>query len=358
MNNSMSLEHNVIKEDDIGVNDIVLGRGGKTYMHSGNEALRQLAISLAPTYLVSSKSIKSQFSRDMVDFVRSKDPPGRFLKRSKKRDEFEEIDFMAAREKTSQFLRDAARDLKSSRKDTDKNCTSDTNKIISTTTTQETTHLSSSHSSPIHVSDNDEDQDLEPLPSTGEYLETASDSETKIDPLPISTLTQPVVNEHHNDNNHYSYHECVHPNHNMTLASSDEDLSRQTTTYYHSFTPRPFDNHIVNNNMYHSSWYNPNASHEAYYQNGTVYHEETQTPVHSNSVVHDYSPQNSHSNISDTYNSEEQGNSKRFVFDGAREFSSQKNCETEEMHIDDLFYCHSVSRSIDSLDSFIQPVCF
>jgi hypothetical protein len=91
----------------IGPNDVLLGRGGYNYKHSGNESFRELAKSLAQRYMISSKTEKSRISKEMVNNVLKKDPPGRFLKRIKE-GVYEEVGFIVAREKASQCLRDAS----------------------------------------------------------------------------------------------------------------------------------------------------------------------------------------------------------------------------------------------------------
>ena len=103
----------IVKKIEIHENDIILGRGGSHHKYAGNQFLRDLAASLAPTYIRSSKREKSRFSRLMVDIVTQKEPPGRFLKHVVgKNDVFEEVHHSCAREKTSQCLRDAARSFK------------------------------------------------------------------------------------------------------------------------------------------------------------------------------------------------------------------------------------------------------
>ena len=102
----------IVKRKQIHRNDIILGRGGALYKHAGNQFLRDLATSLAPTYIHSSKGEKSRLSRQMVDIVTSQEPPGRFLKLVVgTNNTFEEVHCSVAREKTSQCLRDAVKSL-------------------------------------------------------------------------------------------------------------------------------------------------------------------------------------------------------------------------------------------------------
>ena len=103
----------IVKRNEIHQNDIILGRGGTLYKHAGNQFLRDLATSLAPTYIHSSKGEKSRLSRQMVDIVTNKEPSGRFLKLvgDTINGVFEEVHHSIAREKTSQCLRDAVKRL-------------------------------------------------------------------------------------------------------------------------------------------------------------------------------------------------------------------------------------------------------
>ena len=92
-------------------NDVLLGRGGNNNKHTGNENLRNLARERAYQYSRSTKKGKSELSRKLVKHVRDLDPPGRFLKISSDQSgtygEWLDVGDIAAREKTSQVLRDA-----------------------------------------------------------------------------------------------------------------------------------------------------------------------------------------------------------------------------------------------------------
>lgn len=88
-------------------NDILLGRGGKNNRHSGNERLRNLARTYVDAYTRSTKKGKSNISWDLVQAVRSMKPPGRFLKRDSVSGTWQDVGDDAAREKTSQAMRDA-----------------------------------------------------------------------------------------------------------------------------------------------------------------------------------------------------------------------------------------------------------
>lgn len=90
--------------------DILLGRGGNNNRHDGNEMLRSLARKHATQYRRSAKKRKSALSRDLVKQVRCLKPPGRFLKLKLLPNGtrvWNDVGDDAAREKTSQVLRDA-----------------------------------------------------------------------------------------------------------------------------------------------------------------------------------------------------------------------------------------------------------
>jgi len=88
-------------------NDVLLGRGGKNNRHVGNERLRSLAKTYVDAYTRSTKKGKSNISWDLVQAVRSMNPPGRFLKRDSAAENWIDVGDECAREKTSQAMRDA-----------------------------------------------------------------------------------------------------------------------------------------------------------------------------------------------------------------------------------------------------------
>mmetsp|Transcript_22973 Transcript_22973/g.26611 ORF Transcript_22973/g.26611 Transcript_22973/m.26611 type:complete len:619 (+) Transcript_22973:135-1991(+) len=101
----MIITNNMENETNLHPNDVFLGRGGNGYKHAGNEKLRNLARFQVHRYMNSSKTQKTQISREIVSYIRNTYPPGRFLKRVRGR--WEEVDEDMAREKASQALRDA-----------------------------------------------------------------------------------------------------------------------------------------------------------------------------------------------------------------------------------------------------------
>ena len=95
-------------------NDILMGRGGKNNQHVGNEQLRNICRGQRESYRLSSKKGKSHISREIVAYVRSMSPPGRFLKKDALTGEWEDVGDDTAREKVSQVLRDAVSAIHSS----------------------------------------------------------------------------------------------------------------------------------------------------------------------------------------------------------------------------------------------------
>jgi hypothetical protein len=91
-------------------NDILLGRGGHNNKFIGNERLRDFAMDYVIEYMESTKAKKTHLAKVLVTRIRSLDPPGRFLK---KIDSGQWIDIGddLARDKASQVLRDAVRDI-------------------------------------------------------------------------------------------------------------------------------------------------------------------------------------------------------------------------------------------------------
>ena len=84
-----------------------MGRGGKNSRHPGNEQLRTFCHNAAIEYSRSGKNEKSQLSRDLIILVRQLNPPGRFLKKDQFAEAWMDVGDIAAKEKTSQVLRDA-----------------------------------------------------------------------------------------------------------------------------------------------------------------------------------------------------------------------------------------------------------
>lgn len=91
-------------------NDVLSGRGGGTNMHPGNRNFRDLINHHRRSYLKARKNDKPAISRAIVRAIR--ESGGRFLKKGNKSDSWYEIGDDAAREKTSQALRQRAPEMR------------------------------------------------------------------------------------------------------------------------------------------------------------------------------------------------------------------------------------------------------
>lgn len=91
-------------------NDVLSGRGGGTNIHPGNRFFRDLINMHRCRYLKSRKNDKPAMSRAIVQAIRSKG--GKFLKRCDTTGLWYEIGDDAAREKTSQALRQRAPEIR------------------------------------------------------------------------------------------------------------------------------------------------------------------------------------------------------------------------------------------------------
>ena len=89
----------------LNINDILLGRGGHNNRYIGNERLRQIVTEQVYCYAQATKLKKSQMVRGLVNDIRSRDPPGRFLRLSG--DIWRDAGDKFATEKVSQVFRDA-----------------------------------------------------------------------------------------------------------------------------------------------------------------------------------------------------------------------------------------------------------
>jgi hypothetical protein len=93
---------------DINENDVLCGRGGATNSHSGNRSYRKLVKKFKDKYLKAKKKQKPSVAAEVVDIIRTLDPPGRFLKKDKDTGWYLDIGDARAKEKTSQALREGA----------------------------------------------------------------------------------------------------------------------------------------------------------------------------------------------------------------------------------------------------------
>ena len=92
---------------ELNENDILLGRGGNNNKHVGNIQLRSLAHTHRVAYGQASKKAKSAIARELVNYIKSLTPIGRFLRKNPATDNWEHADEAIAKEKVSQALRDA-----------------------------------------------------------------------------------------------------------------------------------------------------------------------------------------------------------------------------------------------------------
>lgn len=91
-------------------NDVLSGRGGGTNVHQGNRNFRDLINLHRRTYLKARKNDKPAISRAIVRAIRAS--KGRFLRKDEKTGLWFEIGDDAAREKTSQALRQRAPEMR------------------------------------------------------------------------------------------------------------------------------------------------------------------------------------------------------------------------------------------------------
>lgn len=91
-------------------NDVLSGRGGGTNVHPGNRNFRDLINMHRRSYLKARKNDKPAISRAIVRAIR--ESGGRFLKKGNKSNLWFEIGDDAAREKTSQALRQRAPEMR------------------------------------------------------------------------------------------------------------------------------------------------------------------------------------------------------------------------------------------------------
>ena len=93
--------------------DVLCGRGNTINYHPGNQYFRSLVKPLKPEYVVSSKQEMKLFAQLIVEHIQALRPPGRFLKKNKGGNFWEEVENKYALEKTRQSLREDAKIFKS-----------------------------------------------------------------------------------------------------------------------------------------------------------------------------------------------------------------------------------------------------
>eukprot|EP00537_Pseudo-nitzschia_pungens_P010946 CAMPEP_0172393320 /NCGR_PEP_ID=MMETSP1061-20121228/9212_1 /TAXON_ID=37318 /ORGANISM="Pseudo-nitzschia pungens, Strain cf. pungens" /LENGTH=598 /DNA_ID=CAMNT_0013124357 /DNA_START=18 /DNA_END=1814 /DNA_ORIENTATION=- len=91
--------------------DVLSGRGNFVNYHDGNEHFRKLVRKYKLEYVNCPKQQKGKFSKLIVDAIRARDPPGRFLKQDKDSKLWYDIGEKKALDKTRQALREGAPEL-------------------------------------------------------------------------------------------------------------------------------------------------------------------------------------------------------------------------------------------------------
>lgn len=104
MTEKRAAEANPIETMNVGPNDVLLGRGGATNNHSGNQRFRLLVAEQQREYLEARKHDKVIIARRIVSLVHAEG--GRFLQNGATKDQWVEVTDKRAQEKTSQALRE------------------------------------------------------------------------------------------------------------------------------------------------------------------------------------------------------------------------------------------------------------
>jgi len=91
--------------------DVLSGRGNSVNYHVGNEYFRTLVHKHKMEYVKCPKPQKGRFSRIIVDEIKARDSPGRFLKQDAVTKLWYDIGDKKALDKTRQALREGAPDI-------------------------------------------------------------------------------------------------------------------------------------------------------------------------------------------------------------------------------------------------------
>ena len=100
--------HGIVTPHD---HDVLSGRGNFVNYHPGNEHFRALVRKHKMQYVECPKPQKGKFSRLIVDEIKRRDPPGRFLKQDSSSKLWYDIGDKKALDKTRQALREGAPDI-------------------------------------------------------------------------------------------------------------------------------------------------------------------------------------------------------------------------------------------------------
>ena len=91
--------------------DVLSGRGNYVNYHDGNEYFRKMVRDHKVDYVNCPKQQKGKFSKLIVDKIKQRNPPGRFLKQVKDSKLWYDIGEKKALDKTRQALREGAPEL-------------------------------------------------------------------------------------------------------------------------------------------------------------------------------------------------------------------------------------------------------
>jgi hypothetical protein len=91
--------------------DVLSGRGNFVNYHAGNEHFRALVRKHKVAYVACPKPQKGKFSRMIVDEIKARNPPGRFLKQDPNTKLWHDIGEKKALDKTRQALREGAPEI-------------------------------------------------------------------------------------------------------------------------------------------------------------------------------------------------------------------------------------------------------
>jgi hypothetical protein len=100
--------HNIVDPHE---HDVLSGRGNFVNYHVGNEHFRNLVRKHKVAYVACPKPQKGKFSRIIVEEIRDRTPPGRFLKQDPATKYWYDIGEKKALDKTRQALREGAPDI-------------------------------------------------------------------------------------------------------------------------------------------------------------------------------------------------------------------------------------------------------
>eukprot|EP00523_Entomoneis_sp_CCMP467_P006981 CAMPEP_0168733824 /NCGR_PEP_ID=MMETSP0724-20121128/8494_1 /TAXON_ID=265536 /ORGANISM="Amphiprora sp., Strain CCMP467" /LENGTH=554 /DNA_ID=CAMNT_0008780903 /DNA_START=32 /DNA_END=1696 /DNA_ORIENTATION=+ len=100
--------HEIVTPHD---HDVLSGRGNFVNYHAGNEHFRSLVRKHKVAYVACPKQQKGKFSRLIVEEIRARNPPGRFLKQDPVTKLWHDIGEKKALDKTRQALREGAPEI-------------------------------------------------------------------------------------------------------------------------------------------------------------------------------------------------------------------------------------------------------